>query len=292
MVHTAVVLYMIQDINDEAGIYLEYKETVKRGRGGDKKVILFNYHDDAKFLCELVKKSDYKSAIFILLICQEQFKETENIKEINRYSTPFWFPFRKNKFRDINLFIFIELVKLMISHKEMKLEVSASMSFLDIAIGYLNDIGLFDSKIKKLQKNKTNSPKLSYQSLESIRRILANIHTFSSYIFYDLDNIPKRDQNEPDRKNTCCFLDVFVRNSKTKDSRIKKKENIIVVPDAKDSADIIIILMMTITAKESEKNATICVKSGDDIFPKAQRYILINEEYNQNVSIINPHPFK
>lgn len=286
----AVVLYMNQDINNEAGIYLNYQQFLNNGLGGDRKVIFFNYHDDAKFLCQLVKEPNYSTAIFILFICKEQYRQTENIKEINRYCNPFWFPFQKTKFRDISLFIFIELCKLINAYRDIKLEVSASIRFLDIGISYINQI--FNSNITKLNKNyQKESPDLhvSYQSIESIRRILADIYNYSSYIFYDLDNIPKPDQNEFDRQNTCSILDIFVRNFKTDDSSIKNKKNIIVVPNLKDSADMIIILMMVITAKKCKTSATICVKSGDDIFLKTRLYILVDRENNHNVSIINPY---
>lgn len=111
-------------------------------------------------------------------------------------------------------------------------------------------------------------------------------------MFYDLDNVPKPDQNELDRENTCSILEAFVRNLKTDDSNIKNKENIIEVPIANDSADIIIIIMMIITAKESKTNATICAISGDNIFPRAIKYISLDKQYNKNVSIINPLTYK
>ena len=81
---------------------------------------------------------------------------------------------------------------------------------------------------------------------------------------------------------------LFVRNSFTKSPEIQNHENIIIVPNAKDSVDIVIILMMTNTAINSDKNALIFIESGDKIFVKAKRNILINQEYNQNVNIIKP----
>lgn len=153
MIYTAVLLYMSQDFNNAKGKYLEYKQFLNQGCGVDRKVIFLNYHDHGKYLCDLIKKSNYRTAVFIIFICKEHYRETENIKEINRFCTPFWFPFEKNKFRDINLFIFIEILKLIYNHRDMKIEVFTSTQFLHIAIGYINKIFNTHIKIQKPSRN-------------------------------------------------------------------------------------------------------------------------------------------
>lgn len=224
----------------------------------------------------LIKKMN-----FIICICKEHYStKSDKIKAINRKFRPFWFQFKEIENRRIPLFIIIELCRLIKEYKVIKVKVITCKTLLIMATNYLNQI--FDSRIEiivtKPLRVSAPSPMLSHQAIKKIRRIL--MENFSSYMFFDLENIPGiKHQNTQN---------VFVKNIKTRDPKIYKKDyNVIKVPIERDSADIVSIIMMTYIASNRDKSATINVKSNDNVFKDAKRYISIDQKCNQNINIID-----
>lgn len=269
---------MSQDFNYDKGKYVEFKDLVKSTLVDDTTYIFVNYQYEHEFLSQ-IDTIDEKM-IFIIFICKEYHNfKSKKIKAIDGKLRPFWFPFSIDENRCIPLFMVIEMCRLINQYKGIKLKLIGSRNLLIVATCYLNQI--FDSKIEINDPTSTPRPVISKQSIEKIKRILKE--NCSLYNFFDLDNIQRINHNELHQY----AQNIFVKNYKTKDPNIGKMGKVIEVPTVKDSADIVIILMMTFVATHRDKSAHINVISKDKIFEKAKRCILIDQNCNHNVKIIN-----
>ena len=274
---------MSTDLNYEKGKYVEYKEFVESRRVDDGTYIFVNYQYDEEFLSQIDKID--KKTFFIIFICKEYYNyKSTKIKDIDRKLRPFWFPFKKDKakYRHIPLFMIIELCRLIKQYKGIKLKVIASRELLIVATCYINQI--FDSTIEINNPTPTLAPLISKKSIKTIKEILWG-ENFSSYTFFDLDNIQRINYDELHQS----AQHIFVRNLKARDPNIGKMHmgKVIEVPTVHDSADIVIIVMTTFLATHRDKSAHINVKSKDKIFEKLKRYISIDKKSNKNIKIIN-----
>lgn len=271
---------MSQDFNDEKGKYVEYKEFVGASPVHDRTYTFISFNDDHAYLSNLNNININDKMNYIIFICKEHYNDQSyKIKDINRKCRPFWFPLIKTKYRCIPLLILIELCRLRNEYKGIKLRVIASRKLLFVGASYLNQI--FESAIEIHVPTPTPEPVISDQSIKTIKRILKE--HFTECHLFDLDNIPKikhKDLNQ----NT---HNIFVRNYITRDPNIGELDNMIVVPTEKDSADVVIIIMMTFIAKFLKNCKCINVICNDFIFKLAKFYISFDETSNYNINIID-----
>lgn len=268
------------DLKDDKGKYVEFKEFVRPSAVHDMIYIFVNFHDDHKYLSNLDTIQVNDKMKYIIFICKEHYNDESNkIKDINRKCRPFWFPLIKSKYRCIPILILIELCRLKNEYKGMKLRVIASRKILFVGASYINQI--FDSAIEIDVPTPTPEPVISDQSIKIIKRILKE--HFNECNLFDLDNIPKIKHNELNQ-NT---FNIFVRNLKTKNPNIGEFDNIIVVPTEKDSADVVIIIIMAFITKFLKKCKCINVISNDFIFKLAKFYISFDKTSNYNINIID-----
>lgn len=278
--HNCPFVYMNGDLNDDKGKYVEYKKFVRPSAVHDITYIFLNYHDELKYLIELDEAEIDENMNFIIFISKEHFNEKfSKIKAIKRKCRSFWFPLERTKLRCIPVCIIIELVRLVNEYNGINLKVISSRNIIFTAANYINQI--FNAAIEIKVPTPTPEPVISDQDIKNIQRILKE--NFSSCFFFDLDNIPKINQNDINRNTQ----NIFVRNLKTRDPNICKMDNIIKVPTEKDSADAVIIIMMTFIATFRKKCKCIYVKSNDGIYKKAKIYISIDQNSNQNINIID-----